>query len=66
MHVVRHARALVPQGMAALVASTIRTVFAQPDAATAREQGRRVADGFRSRWPRRAALMDEAAGAALA
>ena len=66
VHFVRNALALVPKGMQALVASTIRTVFAQPDAATAREQWQRVADGFRSRWPRLAALMDEAEADVLA
>jgi transposase-like protein len=66
VHFVRNALALVPKGMHALVASTIRTVFAQPDAATARDQWRRVADGFRERWPRLAALMDEAEADVLA
>ena len=66
VHFVRNALALVPKGMQALVASTIRTVFAQPDAATAREQWQRVADGFRARWPRLAALMDEAEADVLA
>jgi putative transposase len=66
VHFVRNALALVPKGMQALVASTIRTVFAQPDAATAREQWRRVADGFRARFPRLAHLMDEAEDDVLA
>src|SRR5262245_42374509 len=43
-----------------MVAATIRTVFAQPDAASAHEQWRRVADGFRPRHPRLAALLDAA------
>jgi len=60
VHFVRNALALVPKGAQQLVAATIRTVFAQPDAASAREQWRRVADGFRDRFPRLAALMDEA------
>ena len=60
VHFVRTALALVPQGMQALVAATVRTVFAQPTAEQAREQWRRVADGFRERWPRLAVLMDEA------
>ena len=60
VHFVRNALALVPKGMQALVAATIRTVFAQPTAEQAREQWRQVADGFRERWPRLAALMDEA------
>jgi putative transposase len=49
VHFVRNALALVPQSAAQLVAATIRTVFAQPDATSAQEQWRRVADGFRPR-----------------
>jgi len=60
VHFVRNALALVPKGAQQLVAATIRTVFAQPDAASAREQWRRVADNFRDRFPRLADLMDEA------
>ncbi len=60
VHFLRNALALVPKGAHALVAATIRTVFAQPDAAKARSQWRQVADGFRDRWPRLADLMDEA------
>jgi transposase-like protein len=52
--------------MQAMVATTIRTAFAQPDATTAREQWRRVADGFRAKWPRLADLMDEAEADVLA
>jgi transposase-like protein len=60
VHFVRNAWALVPKGMQALVAATVRTVFAQPTADQAREQWRRVADGFRTPWPRLAALLDAA------
>jgi putative transposase len=60
VHFVRNALALVPKGAQQLVAATIRTVFAQPDATSAREQWRRVADGFRDRFPRLADLMDDA------
>ncbi len=49
VHFVRNALALVPKSAQQLVAATIRTVFAQPDAASAREQWRRVADNFRER-----------------
>ncbi len=66
VHFVRNALALVPKGMQAMVAATIRTVFAQPTAAEARAQWRRVADGFRETWPRLAALMDEAEADVLA
>jgi transposase-like protein len=60
VHFVRNVLALVPKHAAELVAASIRTVFAQPDAASSREQWRRVADGFRDRFPKLADLMDEA------
>lgn len=60
VHFVRNALALVPKGAHAMVAATIRTVFAQPDAARASSQWRQVADSFRERWPRLADLLDEA------
>jgi putative transposase len=66
VHFVRNALALVPKSAQQLVAATIRTVFAQPDAASAREQWRRVADGFRDRFPRLTELMDEAESDVLA
>jgi transposase-like protein len=66
VHFLRNALALVPKGTQPLVAATIRTVFAQPTAEQAREQWRRVADGFRERFPRLAALMDEAEADVLA
>jgi len=66
VHFVRNALALVPKAAAQMVAATIRTVFVQPDAASAREQWRRVADGFRPRYPRLAELLDEAEADVLA
>ncbi len=66
VHFVRNALALVPKSAQQLVAATIRTVFAQPDAASAREQWRRVADNFRERFPRLADLLDEAEADVLA
>ena len=66
VHFVRNALALVPKAAAQMVAATIRTVFVQPDAAAAREQWRRVADGFRPRYPRLAELLDEAEADVLA
>ena len=56
----RNALALVPKGAQQMVAATIRTVFFQPDADSARATWRRVADGFRVRWPRLAQLLDDA------
>jgi putative transposase len=56
----RNALCLVPKAAQQMVGATIRTVFAQPDAASARQQWLRVSDGFRPRFPRLAELMDEA------
>lgn len=66
VHFVRNALALVPKAAAPMVAATIRTVFVQPDAPSAREQWRRVADGFRPRFPRLAELLDAAEADVLA
>jgi transposase-like protein len=66
VHFVRNALALVPKAAAQMVAATIRTVFVQPDADSARAQWRRVADGFRARFPRLAQLLDEAEADVLA
>ena len=66
VHFLRNALALVPKSAQQMVAATIRTVFAQPDAASAREQWRRVADNLRPRFPRLAALLDEAEADVLA
>jgi putative transposase len=63
---VRNALALVPKSAQQMVAATIRTVFVQPDAARARETWRRVADGFRPRFPRLAELLDAAEADRLA
>jgi putative transposase len=51
---------LVSKAAQQMVGATIRTVFAQPDARSAHQRWRRFADGFRSRFPRLAALMGEA------
>lgn len=66
VHFVRNALALVPKSAAAMVAATIRTAFAQPDAAGAREQWRRVVDSFQTRFPRLASLLEDAEADVLA
>jgi putative transposase len=66
VHFVRNALALVPKAAAPMVAATIRTVFVQPDPASAREQWRRVAASFRPRFPRLAQLLDAAEEEVLA
>jgi putative transposase len=60
VHFMRNALSLVPKAAQQMVGATIRTVFAQPDVASAKEQWRRVADGFRSRFPKLSELMEEA------
>ena len=65
-HLMRNALALVPKGAQQMVAATIRTVFYQPDAESARSTWRKVADGFRPRWTRLAHLLDEAEDEVLA
>jgi putative transposase len=65
-HFMRNVLCLVPKGTQQMVAATIRTVFVQPDAASAREQWRRVADQLRPRFPRVAQLLDSAEEEVLA
>jgi putative transposase len=60
VHFMRNALSLVPKAAQQMVGATIRTVLAQPDAVSAREQWRRVSDGFRSRFARLSELMEEA------
>lgn len=60
VHFLRNVLSVVPKGMQAVVAATVRTVFAQPDAASAHTQWRQVADHFRSTYPRVATIMDDA------
>ena len=60
VHFMRNALSLVPKAAQQMAGATIRTVFAQPDAENAREQWRRVSDGFCPRFPKLAELMDEA------
>ncbi|MCA1838447.1 MAG: IS256 family transposase, partial [Actinobacteria bacterium] len=66
VHFMRNALSLVPKAAQQMVGATIRTVFAQLDAQSAHEQWRRVADGFRKRFPKLAELMDEAEEGVLA
>ena len=66
VHYMRDAVGLVPKNAQQMVAATIRTVFAQPDAAAAHEQWRRVADTFRPRFARLADMMAEAEADVLA
>jgi len=59
VHFMRNALSLVPKAAQQMVGATIRTVFAQPDAASVRQQWRRVTEGFRGRFPKLSELMEE-------
>jgi putative transposase len=60
VHFMRNALAHVPKGPHTMVAAAIRQAFLQPDRVSAEQTWRQVADQLRSRWPKLAALMDEA------
>lgn len=66
VHFMRNALALVPKAAAQMVAATIRTVFVQPDAASAHEQWSRVTGSFGTRYPRLSGLLDDAEADVLA
>jgi putative transposase len=66
VHFMRNLLATVPQGAREPIAAVVRTIFAQPDHATALSQLRKVADGLRARFARAAALLEEAAEDILA
>lgn len=58
VHWVRNALAYVPKAQSTMVAAALRQAFLQPDQDSARATWRHVADQFRPRFPRLAALMD--------
>ena len=66
VHFMRNALSRVPRGAQAMVAAAIRTIFAQPDRESATLQLRRVADGFRLRFPAVADQLEEAEADILA
>jgi putative transposase len=66
VHFMRNLLATVPQGAREPIAAVVRTIFAQPDHASALVQLRKVADGLRPRLPQAAALLEEAAEDILA
>jgi len=66
VHFMRNLLATVPQGAREAIAAIVRTIFAQPDHASALVQLRKVADGLRPRFSRAAALLEDAAEDILA
>jgi len=57
VHFTRNAQDLVPRSARSMVATAIRSIFEQPDEASARAQLRRVVDGLATRFPAVAALL---------
>jgi transposase-like protein len=66
VHFMRNLLAVVPKGAREAVAAVVRTIFAQPDHASAMQQLRRVVDGLRGRFPEAATRLEEAAEDVLA
>jgi hypothetical protein len=65
-HAMRNLLTRVPKSAQSFVATMVRTIFAQPDAATVHEQHRRIVDQLETRFPEAAALLEEAAPDLLA
>ena len=66
VHVMRNLLATVPQGASEAIAAIVRTIFAQPDHASAMTQLRKVAEGLRTRFPRTVTVLEDAAEDILA
>lgn len=66
VHLMRNLLALVPRSAQQMVASFVRTIFAQPDHHSAMAQLDRVAEGLATRFPKAAELLREAAEDVLA
>lgn len=66
VHFMRNLLALVPKAAQQAVAAFVRTIFAQPDHASAMAQLHQVAEGLRGRFPQAAELLEEAAEDILA
>ena len=65
-HFMRNLLTRVPKSAQSLVATMVRTIFAQPDAETVHEQQRRIGAQLETRFPEAAALLEEAAADLLA
>jgi putative transposase len=60
-HFMRNLLTRVPKSAQSFVATMVRTLFAQPDAATVHEQHARIVEQLEGRFAEAAALLDEAA-----
>ena len=65
-HFMRNLLTRVPKSAQSFVATMVRTIFAQPDAATVLEQHGRIVDQLETRFPEAAALLEQAAPDLLA
>jgi putative transposase len=65
-HFMRNLLTRVPRAAQGFVATMVRTIFAQPDADTVREQHARVLGQLEGRFPEAAALLEEAGPEILA
>ncbi len=65
-HFMRNLLTRVPKSAQSFVATMVRTIFAQPDAATVHEQHARIVSQLEARFPEAAALLEEAASDLLA
>jgi len=59
VHWMRNALARVPKTQHAMVSAALRQAFLQPDAVSASQTWRHVADLLRGKWPKLASFMDE-------
>ena len=59
-HFMRNLLTRVPKSAQSFVATMVRTIFAQPDAATVHEQHARIVEQLQSRFPEAAMLLEEA------
>ena len=66
VHFMRNLLARVPKHAQSMVAALVRTIFAQPDQTSARQQLEQVAHTLERRFPQVAALLREAADEVLA
>jgi putative transposase len=65
-HFMRNLLTRVPKSAQGFVATMVRTIFAQPDADSVREQHRRIVAQLEGRFPDAAAVLDEASPEVLA
>jgi putative transposase len=65
-HFMRNLLTRVPKSAQGFVATMVRTIFAQPDTDSVREQQRRIVAQLEGRFPEAAALLDEAGPEILA